>query len=123
MAPFLVGTPPSASGRHAAAPGPRGEKGAEGPPSRPPPPPGAEQAMIALLQHQIASFQGVINTLRCELAESRGESTPVIEGNRAPRAAAVGRMCEVAALAQPTAATTRTAPGRDPRAADRVVEA
>ena len=32
--------------------------------------------MIASLQRQIASLEGVINTLRRELAESRGEPTP-----------------------------------------------
>ena len=43
-------------------------------PAQPPPaPPTAEQAMIASLQRQIASLEGVINTLRRELAESRGE--------------------------------------------------
>ena len=39
----------------------------------PPPPPTSEEAMIASLQRYIASLEGVINTLRCELAESRGE--------------------------------------------------
>ena len=38
-----------------------------------PPPPTPEQAMIASLQRYIASLEGVINTLRCEPAESRGE--------------------------------------------------
>ena len=45
-------------------------------PTPPPPAPTAEQAMIASLQRQIASLEGVINTLRRELAESWGELAP-----------------------------------------------
>ena len=47
----------------------KGGKGGSRPAQRPPAPPKAEQAMIASLQRQIASLEGVINTLRRELAE------------------------------------------------------
>ena len=46
------------------------------PPNRHPPPPTMERAMIALLRCQIAFLEGVINTLRREQAESRGEPAP-----------------------------------------------
>ena len=47
-------------------------------------------------------------------------STAVVEGSRAPKAAAVGCTGGSAAEVRAAAATTRTAPGREPRAADRV---
>ena len=53
--------------------------------------------MIASLQRQIASLEGVINTLRRELAQSRGE--PVPEAPARTNAAA-------AAHAAPAATTT-----------------
>ena len=62
-----------------------------------PPPPTAEQAMIASLERQIASLEGVINTLCRKLAESRGESAPTRPG---------------AAAAAPAASTTAAAKAR-----------
>ena len=48
---------------------------------------------------------------------------PSFKATGAQKATAVGCIGRGAALARLAAATTRTAPGRDPRAADRVTEA
>ena len=76
LAPFLAGAPPVAIDEGAAtrsrSRSKRGKGGSR--PAQPPPaPPTSEHAMIASLQRQIASLEGVINTFRRELAESRGE--------------------------------------------------
>ena len=73
LAPFLAGAPPATIDEGAARIRSRskGRKGGGGPTQPPPSPPTAEQAMIASLQRQIVSLEGVINTLRREPAESR----------------------------------------------------
>ena len=79
LAPFLAGAPPSAIDEGAATRSrsrSKGGKGGSRPAQPPPAPPTAEQVMIASLQCQIASLEGVINTLGRELAESRGEPAP-----------------------------------------------
>ena len=70
-----------------------------GPPRPPPPPATAERALIASLQRHIASLEGMINTLRRELAELPGEPAPA--RRRRGRATA-------AAPAATTATTTTT---------------
>ena len=57
--------------------------------------------MIASLQRQIASFEGVINTLRRELAETRGEPA-----STRPRATAPAPAASTKAAAKAKAATT-----------------
>ena len=75
LAAVLAGAPPATVDDGAARSRSRskGRKGDGGPAQQPLPPPTAEQAMIASLQRQVASLEGVINILRRELAESRGE--------------------------------------------------
>ena len=80
-----------------------------GPPS-PPPPPTAEQAMIASLQLQIGSLEGVINALRRELAEWRGEPAPA-QSPAAPSAPAATTMAKTTTAAKKAAPATRAAPG------------
>ena len=79
LAPFLAGATPASIDEGAACGRSRskGPKGGSGP-AQPPPPPHstAEQAMIASLQRQIASLEGVIDTLCRKLAESQGEPAP-----------------------------------------------
>ena len=53
----------------------------------------------------------------------RSGCTAVVEGSRAHRAAAVGCTRGSAAEVRAAAATARTAPGQEPRAADRVAKA
>ena len=79
LAPFLAGAPPAAIDEGAAARShsrSKGRKGGSRPAHPPLAPPTAEQAMIASLRRQITSLEGVINTLRRELAASRGETAP-----------------------------------------------
>ena len=78
LAPFLARAPPAAMDEGAARSRSRSNsrKGGAVPAQPPPPPPTAEQAMIALLRRQIASLEGIIHTLRRELAESPGEPAP-----------------------------------------------
>ena len=72
LAPLLAGVPPATINEGAATRSRSRSKGGRGGnrPAQPPPaPPTAKQAMIASLQRQIASLEGVINTLRRERAE------------------------------------------------------
>ena len=93
LAPFLAGAPPvtvdegAARGRSHS----KGRKGGGGSAQPPPPPP---------LLRQIASLEGVINTLRCQLADLRGEPAPT-----RPRAAAAAPAASTTAAAKAKAAT------------------
>ena len=72
-ASFLAGVPPAAIDEGVATRSRSHSKGGKGGsrPAQPPlAPPTTEQAMIASLHRQITSLEGVINTLRRELAES-----------------------------------------------------
>ena len=83
-------------------------------PAAPPPPPTAEQAMIALVQRQIASLEGVINSLRRELVASRGEVAPARSPATTGALAAmmtIATTTKTAAAAKKAAPTTRAAPG------------
>ena len=73
LAPFLAGVPPATVNEGAARSRSRsrGRQGG-GEPAKQRPSPTAERAMIASLQRQSASLEGVINALRRELAQSRG---------------------------------------------------
>ena len=68
--------------------------------------------MIASLQRQIASLEGVINTPRRELAESRGEPAPT-----RPMTAAAAPAASATAAAKAKAATTTTTAAADKVAA------
>ena len=106
LAPFLAGIPLATIDEGAARNRSRckARKGGGGPAQPPLPPPTAEQAMIALLQRQFASLKGVINTLRHELAESRGEPAQA----RSP--ATTTTTTKTTAAAKKAAPTTRAAP-------------
>ena len=68
--------------------------------------------MIASLQRQIASLEGVINTLRRELAESQGEPAPT-----RPRVAAAAPAASTTAAAKAKAAMTTVSAAADKAAA------
>ena len=74
--------------------------------------PTAERATIASLQRQIPSFEGVIKTLRRELAESRGEPAPT-----RPSAAVAAPAASTIAAAKAKAATPAATAAADKAAA------
>ena len=115
-APFLAGAPPAAIEEGAATRSrshSKGGKGGSGPAEPPPSPPSAEQAMIASLQRQIASLEGVINTLRRELAESRGEPAPAASAWTGTATAA--QAAPMTTTAERKAASTTSLPPPTPR--------
>ena len=111
LAPFLAGALPATFDEGAARSHsrPKGRKGGGGPAQPPPPPPTAEQAMIASLQGHIASLQGVINTLRRELAESRGEPPPARSLATAPARAATMTTTTMTTTTTKSSTLTKTA--------------
>ena len=66
--------------------------------------------MIASFQRQITSLEGVINTLRRELAESRGEPGPAASARTG--AAAAAQAAPAATTAKRQAASTTPPPPR-----------
>ena len=116
LAPFLAGARPANTDEGAAhnCSRSRGKKGGRRPAQHPPLPlPTAEQAMIASLQRQIASLEGVINTLRHELAESRGAEP---RGEPAP-ALDPAALAAVATTTAAIAASAKKAAPKNPQQA------
>ena len=115
LAPFLAGVPPAAIDEGAATRSRSRSKAGTGGtrPAQPPPaPPTAQQAMIASLQRQIASLEGVINTLRRELAESRG--VPALAASARTGAATAAQAAPATTTTKRKAAST-TPPPPPPR--------